>query len=222
MRCARALTLLLIPFATGGCACLADGGLGFSPGPITREYAGADRLSSVPAGMRVGERAAAPDVAAYGAGERSAIVSAYQADARDPDTAFCLACIVAGGGHLYSGERTKGAVLLGVAASGLIGGVLLSDDGETEYNPGGDGCVYDPETNECRSSDANRTPLWIGAGIAAGSWIYGIIDSRASATRMNARTGLQIGGATVEPRPWLGLRRDGFGAGFQLNVTPRD
>lgn len=138
---------------------------------------------------------------------------AQQAAYREPQKAFCLACLIAGGGHFYTGETKKGAALLGIAAAGLIGGAVLSS-GESD-DPFD--CEYDFETHECEP-ESNRTPLLIGAGIAAASWVYGIVDSRPSAARMNARNGYQVRPA-VEMQPMLGLGRGGEpGAGLHFRV----
>lgn len=130
---------------------------------------------------------------------------------RDPQRALCLACLVAGGGHFYTGETKKGATLLGIAAVGLIGGAALSDGGSDDPLD----CEYNPETFECEPK-SNRTPLLVGAGIAAASWIYGIIDSRRSAERVNTRNG-QVAPA-VEMRPILGLRRGKPDGGVSFRV----
>jgi hypothetical protein len=107
----------------------------------------------------------------------------------------------------------KGAALMGVAAGSLITGAVLSSSGD-DY---GD-CEYNPETFECEPAGGS-TPLLIGAGIAAGSWIYGIIDSRASANRVNARNGHRVGAAGIEARPWLGMARGRPSAGLSMRVT---
>jgi hypothetical protein len=138
----------------------------------------------------------------------------HQTAYRNPEKAFCLACLVAGGGHFYTGETVKGAVLLGAAAAGLIGGAILSSDGGDEF---GD-CEYNPETFECEPK-GGKTPLLIGAGIAAASWIYGIVDSRPSAERINTRNGLRVGAAAIETRPWVSVREGGLGGGLNVRVS---
>lgn len=189
--------LLLTQLATTGCACL--GATAYRPAPIERpvqaRFASTNR-AVVPIGSET-----RPSAAFVQAGD------AY----RNPETAFCLACIVAGGGHLYTGETVKGAALLGVAATGLIGGAVLSSS-DDDYD-----CEYNPETFECAPTGAGRTPLWIGAGIAAGSWIYGILDARASAQRSNARNGQSSRG--LEASPWLRLDRGQPGAGIRVRVA---
>jgi hypothetical protein len=140
---------------------------------------------------------------------RSSPVAPAPQEYRDPERAFCFACLLAGGGHFYSGETTRGALILGTAAAGLIGGALLSGDD-------GDGCDYDFETHECR--DASSAPMWIGAGVAAGSWIFGIIDSRQSAARANARNGAQTG-VGFEAAPLFRLPSGERAVGMRLRMT---
>ena len=191
----RLCLLLLAQLATTGCACL-SGGAAYQPLP---RFPGSNQpLLSVGSNTRSLESATVRAPAQEGAGYRN------------PETAFCLACVVAGGGHIYTGETTKGAALLGVAAAGLIGGVVLSGSDE-------EGCAYNPETFECEPA-GGRAPLWIGAGIAAGSWIYGILDARASAQRMNTRNGHSSRGG-LEASPWLRLDRGQPRAGLRFRVS---
>ncbi|HEX7122865.1 MAG TPA: hypothetical protein VF178_10885 [Gemmatimonadaceae bacterium] len=127
---------------------------------------------------------------------------------RDPQKAFRMALAFPGGGHFYTGETKKGAVLLGIAAGALVGGAMLSSSGcDDPYD-----CEYDFETHECEP-ESDRTPLFVGAGIAAASWIYGVIDSRQSAARANARNG-----AAVTMAPMLTLRKGKPMAGVQLRM----
>jgi hypothetical protein len=130
------------------------------------------RVAAAPAQSAFAQAAAlAPQAALlpHGTPARSASV--------DPDAAFRRALLFPGGGHFLSGERTKGAMLLGVAAGGLLGGVLIANMADE---------TYDADKHKYTRS---RTPLLAGAGLAAGSWIYGIMDSRASAVRANGRVG---------------------------------
>jgi hypothetical protein len=113
--------LLLAQLATTGCACL--GGSAYQPFP--------------------GQTVRSMATVAASPGARSAARAQSEAGYRNPQTAFCLACLIAGGGHFYTGETVKGAALLGVAAAGLIGGAALSSSGDY------DDCEYDPETFEC-------------------------------------------------------------------------
>jgi len=220
----RFIVLLALAPTLGGCAsfwnCISM--LRGGP-PIVPEFRTADpQRAAAPAEPAAPEGNAGPRVlarqAAFTAVDEAAslflVNEARQAPYREPQKAFCLACLIAGGGHFYTGETKKGAALLGIAAAGLIGGAVLSS-GESD-DPFD--CEYNPETFECEP-ESNRTPLLIGAGVAAASWIYGIVDSRPSAARVNARNGHQIGGAAVEMQPVLGLTRGGEpGAGLHVRV----
>lgn len=127
-----------------------------------------------------------------------------------PATAFCYACLLPGGGHFYTGETARGAAHLGIAAGSLAAGALLSSRGGTcTPTAPGDGCEYDHETHQYRRGSSNRTPLYVGAAVAAGSWIYGIVDARNSAARMNARNGVALGPLTAHPEPLVGVAPDG-------------
>ncbi len=199
----RVLFLLLLPLlASAGCSCLTGSGA-YRPVPIPTlrsRVAVTSTSSAHAAGLQALEN-------------RSSEWIQSQAEYRSPDKAFCLACLVAGGGHLYTGETVKGVALMGVAAGSLITGAVLSSSGD-DY---GD-CEYNPATFECEPAGGS-TPLLIGAGIAAGSWIYGIIDSRASADRVNERNGHRVGAAAIETRPWLGMSHGRPTGGLNVRVT---
>jgi hypothetical protein len=64
-------------------------------------------------------------------------------------------------------------------------------------------------THEYRDGSSNRTPLYVGAAVAAGSWIYGIVDARNGAARVNARNGVAFGPVTAHPEPLVGLHSTG-------------
>jgi hypothetical protein len=125
----------------------------------------------------------------------------------DPGSATRRAYFFPGGGHFYTGETMRGAALLGVAGGSLLAGALLSSRGG-RCSSGDSGCVYDHEAHEYRR-ESSRTPLYIGAAVAAGSWIYGIVDARSSAARMNRRNGVALGPVAAHPEPLLGVGLDG-------------
>lgn len=220
----RFVVLLALTPALGGCASFWNCVSMLRGGPpVTPEFrTAAPHRAAASAELAAPERNEGPRVLARQAASTPVdetasffpVREAGQAPYREPQKAFCLACLIAGGGHFYTGETKKGAALLGIAAAGLIGGAVLSS-GESD-DPFD--CEYDPETFECEP-ESNRTPLLIGAGVAAASWVYGIIDARPSAARVNARNGHQIGGAAVEMQPVLGLSRGGEpGAGVHFRV----
>ena len=198
MRRSRMLAVLALVTPLAGCGCF-RGGYEMTTVPQLRSAMHYDAGPVQPAPLRA-------DVT----------LDYTRAEYRNPDSAFCLACAIAGGGHLYSGETVKGVALLGIAAGGLIGGAVLSSgDGSDDPLE----CDYDIELHECRDDDGSKTPLLVGAGIAAASWIYGILDSRASAERMNARNGIQLGDARVGMQPVLDASRGQPRAGMQFRVT---
>ncbi|CAN5849073.1 hypothetical protein BH23GEM7_BH23GEM7_08260 [soil metagenome] len=165
-----------------------------------------------PAGVALPAETSPTHLVAMGYDADSAVEapSPVYVEATSPGTATCRACLFPGGGHFYTGENTRGAALLGVAAGSLIAGALLSSSGGScEPTAPGDGCEYDPNTHEYRSGSSNRTPLYVGAAVAAGSWIYGILDARNSATRMSTRNGVSLGPVTAHPEPLVGLDREG-------------
>ncbi len=219
----RSLLLVTLLSAAGGCNCL--GLATYRPGPIPPLRAAALPGGSMPGALVVPPVDARLDAAdwlsetrtdpgntgAVEAGESPSSPFGALAEYRSPETAFCLACVVAGGGHLYTGETVKGVALLGVAVAGLVAGSVVSNGDDYES------CEYNPETFECEPTGAGRTPLWVGVGVAAGSWIYGIIDSRASADRVNTRNGLERGPG-VEAGPWFGMSRGRPSGGLSFRV----
>lgn len=126
----------------------------------------------------------------------------HPAGYRDPNMATIVSVLVPGGGHLYSGETKKGAMILGIGLGGLVLGTALSVE-----SVGCDGLDCD--------TDANYLPMTAGYLVYLGSWVYGIMDASDSAARMNARRGLAIGGVQVEPA--VGVQpRGGTRVGLEL------
>jgi len=190
----RSILVMALAFCSGACSCL-TGNVSYRPAPAARApgaFTAATPFTQQPI-------------------VRQELDAQFDAAARNPERAFCMACLFPGGGHFYTGEKTRGAVILSVAAGSLLAGALLSGSDDVSE------CDYDPASHQCRDS-SGRTPLWVGAGVAAGSWIFGIIDSRASAARVNARTG----GATglgLETRPLIRLTGPESGVGLHMRVT---
>jgi hypothetical protein len=149
-----------------------------------------------PASSRVDHAVAvAPATAEHESGAEASLVFAPRQDnviAKDPGTATLIAVIVPGGGHMYSGETSRGLMLFGVGVGGVIVGTAatLSSTGVTcsEFS--------------CRD-DTNYFPLLLGYGAYLGSWIYGIVDAGNSAHRMNAARGL----AALPVNPQLMVQR---------------
>ncbi len=208
--------MLLIGFAavTSGHAQGIDSA---SPGVVAAPAPTSDSLVLYDVPVGLGRSAADAPLARFAAANDAEVTSAAGAllpmvllRPVDPGTARQRAYLFPGGGHFYTGETLRGAALLGVAAGSLIAGALLSSSGGScEPTAPGDGCEYDPNTHEYRSGSSNRTPLYVGAAVAAGSWIYGIVDARNSAARMNRRNGVALGPVTAHPEPLVGVARDG-------------
>jgi opacity protein-like surface antigen len=109
---------------------------------------------------------------------------------KDPGTATIMSVIIPGGGHLYSGETKKGAMILGVGLGGLVLGSALT------AGSAGIDCDYDDF--ECEDN-TSYLPAAAGYLLYLGSWVYGIMDGSDSAARMNAKNGLAVGGVRVQP-----------------------
>lgn len=114
---------------------------------------------------------------------------------KDPSTATIMSVIIPGGGHLYSGETTKGAMILGVGLGGLVLGTALSAESV------GIDC-----TDDFRACEDNTSYLPIAAGylLYLGSWVYGIMDASDSADRMNSTRGITIGDVRMQPTVTVG------------------
>jgi hypothetical protein len=132
---------------------------------------------------------------------RPAAAQQHPVGYKDPNTATIISVIVPGGGHLYSGETTKGAMILGVGLGGLVLGTALSAESV--------GVDCNENTFECED-DTNYLPMAAGYLLYLGSWVYGIVDASDSAGRMNAQRGLSVAGVQVQPavavRPQGGAR----------------
>lgn len=88
---------------------------------------------------------------------------AQPAGYKNPDVAMVVSIIAPGAGHFYAGEPGKGGVLLALG----LGGVLLGTAMTVE--------------------SSNILPFVIGYGTYLGTWIYGLVDSRAAAERTNQK-----------------------------------
>lgn len=100
---------------------------------------------------------------------------------KDPGTSTLIGVIVPGGGHIYAGEMGKGLMLLGIAVAGPVVGAAVSAS-TVEFSCDGWSC----------SDDTNYVPYALGAVVAVGAWVYGIIDADDAAHRVNQRNGLAI------------------------------
>lgn len=102
------------------------------------------------------------------------------ASEKDPTIGLLLSILVTGGGHFYAGETTKGLILLGIGVGAYVAGAALSD------------------------SD-NLTPLYLGAVVSLGAWVYGIIDGMKAVERYNAANGFALAPAPIRTENGVGL-----------------
>src|SRR5689334_23319578 len=106
---------------------------------------------------------------------------------RDPGTATIYSVVLPGGGQLYSGETTRGLILLGGSSAAIFAGSALSSPAK---------CNYD-NTFSLSCKEANNTPRTIGVLASLGIWGYGIYDAKKSAERMNLKRSHHT--ARIEP-----------------------
>lgn len=134
-----------------------------------------------------------------------AAVAPTRSDAfRDPATAQTLSYAIPGGGHLYAGEMATGATLLGGAVAGIGVGYALAERSREVVCSIEDGCI----------TEINRTPLYVGTALAAGAWLYSVLDAKKAARRANARLGV-----TAQLRPFS-MRTPGSAQfGLAMRVT---
>lgn len=89
---------------------------------------------------------------------------------KSPATGALLGALILGGGHFYAGEGGTGLALLAVGGGSVGVGYALSS------------CETDQLTTEC-----NYTPLYIGLGINAVTWLVSVIDGTQAVHRYNRR-----------------------------------
>jgi hypothetical protein len=139
----------------------------------------------------------------------------------DAERARRRAMFFPGGGHFYTGETTRGALLLGGAAGSVLAGALLSSGSEARSSTApGDDCEYDHTTHQYRCGSSSLAPLYVGAAVAAGLWAFGIFDAPRSALRMSERDGVALGPVRAHPEPVVGVGPDGrTEVGFRLRLA---
>ena len=115
-------------------------------------------------------------------------------DRRDPAIAVGFAWLCPGCGHLYTGETTKGALIAGVSVGALATGFVMQLNQSNDFT-----CELGSIPSQCRAPRTDFTPILVGGAIGLAGYLYGLIDARASAERMNERNGLEIGGLDVKP-----------------------
>ncbi|MDZ4672939.1 MAG: hypothetical protein SGI84_00705 [Gemmatimonadota bacterium] len=105
----------------------------------------------------------------------------------DASIAQSYAAKCPGCGHLYAGETLKGGLLLAVGGVALIAAPFALKAKEVEHCYDltyGFPCAY--------GAQLNWTPVFTLLGVAAATYIYGLVDAKPSANRMNTRNGFNL------------------------------
>ncbi len=113
--------------------------------------------------------------------DTSAEAAKPEFDKRDPALAFALSFFFPGGGQFYNGENSKGAIMLGVAATGILLFIVFFDEGKT--------FIWAEEEEDFTD---NQTLSLTGLFMAVGAMIWSWIDAPISASRINKEHGLAI------------------------------
>ena len=125
-----------------------------------------------PAWAPNGNRTVTPDLQ-QGTGPAQPVTQPVPGTSRKaPGTATALAFLVTGAGHIYAGEGGTGFILLITGAAAPYIGASLSNCNDS-YN----GYYYD--------SSCDYTPLYIGIGVSAFTWLYSLVDAGRAAKRTN-------------------------------------
>jgi hypothetical protein len=120
---------------------------------------------------------------------------------KDPSMATLYSFFAPGTGHMYAGERGKGAGMLALSVTGVVlAASSLS-------------CAAD---SECESTTGKMTLGAAGMLAFFGSWIYGIMDSDDAARRYNNRYGLTASGVRPIIVPGIDRGRTGIGLSVEL------
>jgi len=112
----------------------------------------------------------------------------------NPGTSQILGILIAGGGHIYSGETFTGLALLGISVGAPIAGWTLSE--------------WD-----------NMTPYYIGLGVTGVTWLYSIVDSSKAARRANTRQGITFNDNFYLTPNVLATKHNKFGYGLSLSAN---
>lgn len=126
---------------------------------------------------------------------------AQQTVMKDPDLARQYSFYFPGAGHLYTGEYVRGGAMLGIALyAGQQAGKSFSGV-----------CGSTNKSDYTYSGTCPAGGPWLWLGVMAVPYVYGILDSRASADRVNAKLKAQLSRlspfVSLDPRgrPLLGL-----------------
>ena len=97
----------------------------------------------------------------------------------DPHTAQLLGSFIPGAGHMYAGEKLRGAGFAGAALVGIVGGIIT-------FNASG--CRFlAVDVGSCSSKVPSQNRVYgitqLATGVAA--WVFGAIDAPRAAQRAN-------------------------------------
>lgn len=107
-------------------------------------------------------------------------------DQKSPGLALGLSALLPGCGQYYNGEYLKGAVQTGIFATGIVLALTLgtassySSNAYTDYGYYGTYTYYNPTTEEWTTAW-----MYVGIGVAAGAWVWSVIDAPISANSHN-------------------------------------
>jgi hypothetical protein len=107
---------------------------------------------------------------------------------KSPALAFGLSFVLPGAGQFYNGDYLKGAIQTTLFAAGLTLALALGEE-ESVYSSGAytDYSYYGTYTyyNPSYSGGGASAWLYVGIGLAAGSWLWSVIDAPLSASAIN-------------------------------------
>jgi TM2 domain-containing membrane protein YozV len=107
-------------------------------------------------------------------------------DQKSPGLALGLSALLPGGGQYYNGDYVKGIVQTGIFATGIVLALTLGTESSyssnpyTDYGYYGTYTYYRPTTEEWTSAW-----MYVGIGVAAGAWLWSVIDAPLSASSHN-------------------------------------
>lgn len=133
--------------------------------------------------------------------------AATQAKPKEPGTATLISVLVTGGGQMYSDEVGRGMTMLGVSLGSIVLGAVASSP---------ESCSYNSLTGTATCGGGSSAPLYIGMLVAAGTWVYSIMDAGPAARRYNTARGLQTAHRTVRPTVLLARERTGVGLALRF------
>jgi len=120
---------------------------------------------------------------------------------RDPGLATMISFFAPGGGHIYAGERGKGAGLLAL----FVAGAAVTVDQLS--------CA---SSSRCESTTSGMALGAAGMLAAVGSWIYAVYDADDAARRANLAHGMVSSGVAPLITPGVGA---GLRVGFSVALA---